>query len=257
MQYENCIKEIDELKAKIDKHRPLSEHALKQLKEYYRIGLTYSSNAIEGNSLTETETKIVIEDGITIGGKPLKDHYEAMGHSEAFSFLYELVKNKSITENDILKLHHLFYYRIDENKAGKYRTVNVLITGSAFKPPKYPEVPVLMKKFAGNIASMCKEYHPVEFSARLHKELVTIHPFVDGNGRAARLLMNLALLQAGYVITIIPPILRNDYINAIKLSQVEPKSDKPFINFISSMVYESAKDYIRLIESLEEKKGRE
>ena len=250
MQYENRTKEIDELKHKIDKHRPLTKHALEQLKEYYRIGLTYTSNAIEGNSLTETETKIVIEDGITIGGKPLKDHYEAMGHSEAFSFLYDLAKNKTITEADILKLHHLFYYRIDENDAGKYRKVNVLITGSNFRPPAHSKVPALMKKFTDNIPAMQKKYHPVEFSARIHKEFVTIHPFVDGNGRAARLLMNLALLQSGYVITIIPPILRNDYINAIKKSQIEPKDDKPFINFISSMVYESAKEYIRLLESL-------
>lgn len=250
MQYENRIKEIDELKNKIDKHRPLSENALKQLKEYYRIGLTYTSNAIEGNSLTETETKIVIEDGITIGGKPLKDHYEAMGHSEAFSFLYELIKNKTITESDMLKLHHLFYYRIDEDNAGKYRKVNVLITGSDFRPPAYSEVPALMKKFTDSIPAMQKKYHPVEFSARIHKELVAIHPFVDGNGRAARLLMNLALLQTGYAITIIPPILRNDYINAIKKSQTELKDDRPFINFISSMVYESAKEYIRLLEGL-------
>jgi Fic family protein len=250
MQYENHIKEIDELKRRIDKHRPLSKQALEQLKEYYRIGLTYSSNAIEGNSLTETETKIVIEDGITIGGKPMKDHYEAMGHSEAFSFLYELAKNKAITEHDILKLHHLFYYRIDETNAGKYRKVNVLITGSTFRPPAHSEVPELMKKFIDGIAAMRKIYHPVEFSARIHKELVTIHPFVDGNGRAGRLLMNLALLQTGYIITIIPPILRNDYINAIKKSQIEPKDDKPFVNFISSMVYESAKEYIRLLDSL-------
>ncbi len=250
MQYENRIKEIDELKTKIDKHRPLTKHALEQLKEYYRIGLTYASNAIEGNSLTETETKIVIEDGITIGGKPLKDHYEAMGHSEAFSFLYDLAKNKTITEADILKLHHLFYYRIDEKDAGKYRKVNVLITGSTFKPPSYSEVSALMKKFTDKIPAMQKKYHPVEFSAHIHKELVTIHPFVDGNGRTARLLMNLALLQTGYVITIIPPILRNDYINAIKKSQIEPKEDRPFINFISSMVYESAKEYIRLLDSL-------
>lgn len=250
MHYENRIKEIEELKKKIDAHRPLSENALKQLKEYYRIGLTYASNAIEGNSLTETETKIVIEDGLTIGGKPLKDHYEAMGHSEAFSFLYDLAENKAITEADIVKLHHLFYYRIDEDNAGKYRKLNVLITGSTFKPPAHAEVPGLMKKFIAAMPAMRKKYHPVELAARIHKELVTIHPFVDGNGRTARLLMNLALVQAGYVITIIPPVLRSDYINAIKKSQIVPKDDTPFINFISSMVYESAKEYIRLLESL-------
>lgn len=250
MQYENRIKEIDELKSKIDQHRPLSQHALEQLKEYYRISFTYSSNAVEGNSLTETETKIVVEDGITIGGKPLKDHYEAMGHSEAYSLLYDLAQNKEITEDNICKLHHLFYYRIDEENAGKYRKVNVLITGSSFKPPAASQIPVLMKKFARDLPSLRGKYHPVEFAARLHQELVTIHPYVDGNGRTARLLMNLALLQTGYVITTIPPVLRNDYINAIKKSQIEPKDDNLFINFISSMLYESMKEYIRLLEGL-------
>lgn len=97
---------------------------------------------------------------------------------------------------------------------------------------------------------MRRKYHPVEFSALAHKDLVTIHPFIDGNGRAARLLMNLTLLQSGYVITIIPPVLRNDYINAIKKSQIEPTDDRPFINFISAMVYESMKDYMRLLNAL-------
>ena len=96
-----------------------------------------------------------------------------------------------------------------------------------------------MQKFVDSMASMRQKLHPVEFAALLHKELVSIHPFVDGNGRTARLVMNLALLQNGYVVTIIPPILRADYINLLKLTQVEPKDDKPFINFISTMVYES------------------
>lgn len=250
MPYENRIKEIDELKKSIDKHRPLDRHTLEQLKEYYRIGLTYSSNALEGNSLTETETKIVLEDGIAIGGKPLRDHYEAMGHSEAYDLLYRLSKTTAITEKDILELHRLFYYRIDQSNAGHYRKEKVIITGTDFIPPSPAKVPRLMKKFILDIPKMRKKYHPVEFSALLHKEFVTIHPFTDGNGRAARLLMNLALLQTGYVIAIIPPVLRNDYINAIKKTQATPQTDIPFINFISAMVYESMKDYLRLLKAL-------
>lgn len=250
MTYENKIKEIDEFKKKIDKHRPFDKHTLEQLKEYYRIGLTYSSNALEGNSLTETETKIVLEDGITIGGKPIRDHYEALGHSEAYDLLYRLAKTTVITEKDILELHRLFYYRIDQPKAGHYRKEKVIITGTDFIPPPPSRVPALMKKFILDIPKMRKKYHPVEFSALLHKEFVARHPFVDGNGRAARLLMNLALLQNGYVITIIPPVLRNDYINAIKKTQIEPKTDIPFINFISAMVYESMLDYLRLLNAL-------
>ncbi len=246
----DILNKIDKLKKELDQYRPLSKKVLDQLKAYYRVGLTYSSNALEGNSLTETETKVVLEDGITIGGKPLKDHYEAMGHSEAYDLLYRLAKEKKITEKDICHLHRLFYYRIDEGKAGEYRQEKVIITGTPFVPPTPKEVPVLMKAFVKNLSKWKKEYHPVEYSARLHKELVTIHPFVDGNGRTARLLMNLSLLQAGYVITIIPPVVRSEYITALKKAQVKPTDHKPFVNFIARCVYESMSDYIRLLENL-------
>ncbi|HLD69971.1 MAG TPA: Fic family protein [Candidatus Omnitrophota bacterium] len=250
MLFENRIKEIDELKKQIDKHRPLKKEQVEKLKEYYRIGLTYSSNALEGNSLTETETKVVIEDGITIGGKPIKDHYEAMGHSEAFDLLYGLAKTNKITEKNILELHRLFYYRIDAQSAGKYRKVKVLISGTEFTPPFPLQVPALMKKFAAQIALKRRKLHPVEFAAWLHKELVTIHPFKDGNGRTARLLMNLALLQSGYCITVIPPVVRAEYINVLKKAQVPPQSDQPFINFISCMVAEAMNDFLRLLTAI-------
>ena len=129
------LKKIDALKAKIDAHRPLDAHMLKQVREYFRIGMTYSSNALEGNSLTETETKIVIEDGITIGGKPVRDHLEALGHSEAYDLLFRLAKNQDITEANVKELHRLFYYRIDAKQAGKYRKRRVIITGTDFIPP--------------------------------------------------------------------------------------------------------------------------
>ncbi len=245
----NLIKQIDELKKELQKLRPFSKNDLKQLKEFYRIGLTYSSNALEGNSLTETETKVVLEDGITIGGKPLKDHYEAMGHSEAYDLLYQLAKGKTIKENDICQLHHLFYYRINESKAGQYRKEKVIITGTTYVPPAAKQVPVLMKELVKHIPIWKKSYHPVECAAMVHKEFVAIHPFVDGNGRTARLLMNLILLQTGFVVTIIPPILRSEYIQALKKGQVDPKSDLPFLNFISGCVYESMQEYIRLLRS--------
>jgi len=247
--YENRIKEIDELKKEIDNLRPLEKQDLEQLKEYFRIGLTYSSNALEGNSLTETETKIIIEDGITIGGKSLRDHFEVVGHSKAYDYLFKAAQVNVITEQDILEFHRFFYYHIDEKNAGQYRKVQVFISGTQFVPPSPDKVPILMKEFSANISELEKDCHPVEYAALLHKEFVEIHPFVDGNGRTARLLMNLALLQHGYCVTIIPPILRSDYIGAIKKSQ-EIKDDKPFVNFISNMVYESCKDYLRLLEKL-------
>ncbi|MBI3535430.1 MAG: Fic family protein, partial [Deltaproteobacteria bacterium] len=118
MNYDNKIKEIDKLNKQIDEFRPINKALLKQIKEYFRIGLTYSSNAIEGNTLTETETKIVLEDGLTIAGKPLKDHYEVSGHSEAYDMIYDFSKKRTISEKEILEIHRLFYYRIDKENAG-------------------------------------------------------------------------------------------------------------------------------------------
>jgi Fic family protein len=240
------LKKIDALNNRINTYRPIDKQLLQQIKEYFRIGLAYSSNALEGNSLTETETKIVIEDGITIGGKPVRDHLEALGHSEAYDLLYNLAKGKEITEANIKELHRLFYYRIDEKQAGKYRKHKVIITGTTFIPPAPELIPDLMKSFVNNIPAYRKELHPVEFAAIIHKELVIIHPFLDGNGRAARLIMNLALLQAGYPIAVIPPVLRREYLNSLNL--IHQGKEKPFINFIAGVCYESSKEYLRLLE---------
>ncbi|MEW6620314.1 MAG: Fic family protein, partial [bacterium] len=183
--YENRIEKSDILKKEIDSCRPIKGSLLKQIREYYRIGLTYSSNAIEGNSLTETETKIVLEDGITIGGKPLRDHYEAVGHSQAYDLLLKLSKERKITEENVLDLHRLFFYHIDRKNAGRYRKTRVIITGSRYIPPSPEKISELMKKFIEELPSIKKANHPIEYSALLHKEFVGIHPFIDGNGRIA------------------------------------------------------------------------
>ncbi len=238
------LKEIDRLQEEINKYRPLPESTAKQLKEYYRVGLTYTSNALEGNSLTETETKIVLEDGITIGGKPIKDYYEALGHSDAYDYIYKLVKEDIVfTEDNVKKLHKLFYHRIDEAKAGKYRKEKVFISGSKYSLPNPERVQSLMDELMEKLATMAK-LHPVDYSAIAHKELVFIHPFVDGNGRVTRLFMNLILLQKGYCIAIIPPILRRDYINALEKAHT---NDSEFREFIARAVRESQRDYLRLL----------
>ncbi|GFO53074.1 cell division protein Fic [Geomonas sp. Red276] len=251
MTFTNRIYDADKLQREINEHRPLKGQALKQLREYFRIGLTWASNALEGNSLTETETKVVIEDGITIGGKPLKDHFEAVGHAEAFDYLQKLARRKEITERDILKIHKLFYYRIDEANAGHYRKQNIIVTGTDFVFPAPSALKELMAAFAEEIPRLRAEKHPIEFAELLHTRLVTIHPFVDGNGRAARLLMNLALLQEGYPITIIPPVLRSEYLAAVRESNTG--NSAPILNLLSSMVWESQRDYLRMLQSLERK----
>lgn len=237
------LAQIDQLRSEIEQHRPFDSYLLSQIKEYYRIGLTYSSNALEGNSLTETETKIVLEEGITIGGKPLKEHLEAVGHSEAFSAMYNLVQKKEFSEKDVRMLHHLFYYRIDECAAGIYRTIPTFITGSKYPLPLPEEIPLCMQNFINESHRLRKETHPVIAAALIHKQFVFIHPFIDGNGRVGRLLMNLMLLQSGFTIALIPPIMRKDYISELEKAH---ENDTNFLVFIAQMIKETQKDYIRL-----------
>lgn len=240
---ELLFREIDRLQEEIRALRPLKERELRQLREYFRIGLTYSSNALEGNSLTESETKVVIEEGITIGGKPLRDHLEAVGHSKAFDYIHTLAKGKTIKETDIKKLHRLFYVGIDEQKAGHYRKERVFITGSKYPLPSPEAVPMMMKGLMGNLATERTMFHPVHFAAKAHKDFVMIHPFADGNGRVARLLMNLILLQEGYCIAVIPPVLRAEYIRTIEKAR---EDDTDFTRFIAEAMKETQKDYLRL-----------
>lgn len=247
-EYENRILEAEKLKNEIDQYRPIPKRVIDELREYYRIGTTYSSNALEGNSLTESETKVIIEDGITIGGKTLIEHFEALGHSEAYSLIYGIAEKSAISESDICELHRAFYRRISEDEAGSYRSVAIVISGTDYIPPKTEDLPQLMKGFCDSIADMKVNLHPVEYAASLHIKIATIHPFIDGNGRTARLLMNAALLQCGYPLALIPPLLRADYIETIR--QANKGDEAAFINFISSAVYESSKDYLRMLKAL-------
>jgi Fic family protein len=238
------LHKADLYKQAIDEHRPFEGHMLKELQAYYRIDLTWSSNAIEGNTLTLSETKVVLEDGLTVGGKPIKDYYEATGHAKAYDYMFRLIKSRSITEADIKELHRLFYMQIGADSAGHYRTKPVLITGSEYPVSQTPSIQKDMDSLAGWIAGSRDRYHPIEFAALLHKNFVFIHPFIDGNGRVARLLMNTALLQDRYLPAIIPPVLRNEYVAVLEKAHT---NDAPFKDFICERIIETEKDYARLL----------
>ena len=168
----NIFNEIDKLQININNKRPLSQDQINELRRYFNIALAYASNALEGNTLTESETKAVIEDGITIGGKPLKYHLEATGHAQAFHFIYQLAKEKELKEKDIKTLHKLFYQQIEADKAGKYRKIRVFISGSEYKLPNPDEVPGLMKRFVEKYKTQEPDKHPVEIAALFHKDFV-------------------------------------------------------------------------------------
>lgn len=245
---QNLLEKADSYKQKISSARPLAKEELKSLDNYFRVGFTYSSNALEGNTLTITETKILLEDGITVGGRPLKDCYEAVGHSDAYDYMLELARQKdmNITEDTIRRLHCLFYQKVDAEQAGEYRSIQVYISGTEYIPPAPNEVPRLMKHLADQIRSSRSTLHPIELAAMAHKRLVDIHPFVDGNGRTARLLMNLILVNAGYGVVSIPPIWRNDYINALSASR-RLNDMEAFSTLIAECVIETQRDYCRLL----------
>ena len=238
------FKLCDAYAARIAAMRPFPKETLQSLRDYFRVGLTYTSNALEGNSLTESETKVVIEDGLTIGGKPLKDIYEATGHAKAYDFLYEISRDRPVSEADILGLHRLFYSQIDSENAGAWRKVPVFISGSHHALPAPDKVPSLMADFVEWMAANERKRHPVEFAALVHRKFVFIHPFVDGNGRVARLLMNLALLRAEWTIAIIPPICRAEYIAALDRAGRAPRD---FILFVRDRVVETQRELLRLM----------
>ena len=238
------FQQADENNHQLSAYRPLPPETLKSLREYYRVGLTYTSNALEGNSLTESETKVVIEDGMTIEGKPLRDHYEAVGHAKAYDYVYQITEKKCLTEEDILVLHRLFYQQIDAENAGCYRAVKVYISGSRYAVTAVSKIPAEMQKLVKWYNDNEKKLHPIELAATLHQRFVFIHPFIDGNGRMTRLLMNLALLRNGYTIAIIPAILRHEYIYSLETAHTRPEV---FIDFIADRVIATQLDLLRLM----------
>ncbi len=245
-EIQKLLKEVDKLQKQINRKRPLEQKRIQLLKNYYLIGLTYTSNSLEGNSLTESETKVVIEEGLTIGGKPLRDHLEAQGHARAYEYMFSLISKKGVNIKDILKLHKLFYEKIDGENAGRYREVEMLITGSKYSFPKPKDIEELMKEFEKKVKEYIKDEHPAVAAIKIHKDFVNIHPFVDGNGRIARLIMNLILLQHGYNIMIVPTILRSRYMESLEKAHTD---DTDFIELILNCLIESQREWLRLLES--------
>lgn len=206
------FKEIDDLKKRLDSFKPIDRHLLDQVRKYWRVGLTYSSNAIEGNTLTETETKVIIEDGLTVAGKTIREINEAVGHNRAMDFLFEVVdQDSSLSEETIKKIHEFFFQLIDAKEAGHYRSVPVFISGTDYIPPKAEEIPSKMAEGVEQLLSLNE--HPVSLAARWHSLIANVHPFIDGNGRTARLMMNLVLMKHGFPVAIIPPIHRTRYLD--------------------------------------------
>lgn len=242
---ENFFDDVDRLKKELDSKRPLPSETLKSLKESVNLEWTYNSNGIEGNTLTLRETQVVLE-GITVGGKSIKEHLEVINHEEAIIYLDELVKEKEpITEWNIKSIHKLVLKDIDNDNAGRYRRENVTIKGATHIPPDYIKIPELMEKLILNYKSW-NQYHPIIQATLLHGELVKIHPFIDGNGRTSRLLMNLVLMKKGYNPVIIKKEDRLKYYDYLDKAHITGNYTD-FIKLITKLEIESLNKYLKML----------
>jgi Fic family protein len=242
------LNRLEEKRKRLNALRPLPAVAVRKLKEHFEVEMTYNSNAIEGNSLTLRETFLVLSEGITIKGKPLKDHLEATNHKEALDFLYDLVghgKKITFSEHLIKSLHQIITQNIEKDWAGRYRNASVRITGTPHQPPNALNVPPLMNNLIRWVGDRQKKMHVVERAAILQHKFVYIHPFFDGNGRTARLIMNVLLLQKGYPLAI---ILKNDRRRYYRVLQEADKNNyKPLVEFVAKAVERSLDIYLDAI----------
>lgn len=248
---QNLLDEINQKKEQLDKLRPLSKAQVKNLKDVYDIQLTYNSNAIEGSTITYSETKLILNEGITIGGKSINEHLETINHKEAINFIEDIAntKTKDITLADIRNIHYLILKGIDNKNAGSYRTQNVGVVkrdGSIHNFTEPLKIDEKMNEFIDWLHSHTIE-EPILLASLAHLKFVSIHPFIDGNGRTARLLMNLVLLQNDYPQAIVKVSNRAEYIQAVEKYQQSSNND---YNDFYKVILKSVNDSLDLYSTI-------
>ena len=241
---------IDNLKSELNDFRPLNEYIAKSLKSLFDVVFTFNSTAIEGNTFSYQETKVLLLDGITIGGKSVREHLEIVNHKEAIDYIEELSKKKIIElkRTDIFNLHSIILHKIDSENAGKYRNTPVYVLLQNGEKHVFCD-PLLIIDEMDNYFKWLfsiKNEHPVIVAAEAHTRFVSIHPFIDGNGRTGRLLLNLILLQSGYVPVIIKNDKRVEYLKALELWQ-NKNNKEAFFNIIADYEIESLEIYLKTI----------
>lgn len=244
------LRKADALRAGLRSIRPLDAEALRKIRVALDTEYTYESNRIEGNTLTLQETALVIHEGVTIGGKSMREHLEAINHAQAIEYIQEIARNDvRITEQTIKDIHAIILHGINREQAGRYRSVPVMITGSRHIPPQPYLVGIRMEQFISRYGTMEADgVHPILIAAFLHNELVNIHPFIDGNGRTSRLLMNLYLLSKGYTITSLKADDKSKqaYYTALERSHTE-NNPIPFSLLVAKAVQDSLERYTGIV----------
>lgn len=232
---ERLAKTLEQKLAKLNSVRPLSPEIVKRLRDKFEVDMTYHSNAIEGNRLTLRETWLVLRRGITIRGKSVNEHLEATNHAEAIGLLEKMADGKKeIAEIDVLNLHAVILDKISPHDAGFYRHEQVFVEGSKIVLPNWRKVPELMKPVYLMLNDKSKGIKALKSAAKIHHETVRVHPFVDGNGRLARLLMNLRLMRAGFPPTILRREERRSYYSALE------KADKGDFRSLAMLIGKDA-----------------
>ena len=242
----SILAEIDALKSKLDQFRQFDSYRIAQALE---LEYTFESNRIEGNTLTLRETDLVINEGLTISGKSMREHLEVINHHEAIAYIKHLMeKNTSLNEREVLAIHNLILRGINPEDAGRYRLMQVMIKGSSHMPPQPFLVSKEMEDFFIWYESNKNGLHPIILAAELHERIMTIHPFIDGNGRTSRLVMNLILLQHGYVIANIKGDYdsRMQYYNTLETAQTK-NNKEDFLLLVAQTEKESLERYLDII----------
>ncbi len=242
-----CILEIDTIKKALESYRPLPESVNKTIKKYLDAETTYHSLVLEGNTMSLEETRLVLS-GQTIPGKSAKEHCEILDHKEAIDYVETYVLGKMpLSEMFIRDVHKLLMQRTCPEEAGKYRDVEIEIVGSSYSPPDHIDVPELVRGVVEEYNARIHELHPIERAAWLHFQIALIHPFADGNGRTARLLMNYSLLKDSYVPAIIDRVLKESYLDCLEEASVF-KNMTAFIDFIAEVERDSIRTYLLMVQ---------
>ncbi|WP_298140661.1 Fic family protein [Flavobacterium sp.] len=243
---QTILDEIDSLKKQLDNYRKFDSFKINKALE---LEYTFESNRIEGNTLTFHETNLVINEGLTISGKSMREHLEAINHVEAIGYIKQLMeRNFPFNERELLSVHNLILRGIIPEDAGRYRRVQVMIKGSNHMPPQPFIVPKEMEDYFIWFEENKNKIHPILLAAEMHERLVAIHPFIDGNGRTSRLVMNLILLQNGYVIANIKGDYetRMRYYQALETAQ-NSNNKEEFLLFIAQVEKECLERYLNII----------
>lgn len=251
---DESLAQLDELKRCLDSFRPLNRNQVERLQLVWDTEYTYESNRIEGNTLTLSETSVVINEGMTVAGRTVHEHLEAINHKEAIDYLRSIVAgSEKLSEWTIKSLHELVIknHPKHHDQRGKYRNEDVQITGTTYVPPIFIRVPELMRDLIErHEAKEARQIHPVVLAADVHSELVGVHPFIDGNGRTSRLVMNFVLMRAGFPIANISGDKANrvEYYDALNQSHLEHNND-PFRLLVAKYVRSSLFKYLAMVSS--------